>query len=156
MSLTALQLKNQGNEHYSKNKSSLAIQSYSEAIQLVIENEEETSPPLFVLYSNRSAAHIQNEDFYCGFQDAKESLKLKKDENFKGFYRAALCGYHLGFIKRSQQLIKEATEIYHQNLGDYSNLKLSIEKKIKCILRWRKPIATAKKCLKNLEQIIEK
>lgn len=156
MSSSALQLKTQGNEHYSKNESTLAIESYTGAIKLVLENAEIESPPLYILYSNRSAAHIQDEDYYCGFEDAKKSLKLKKEENWKGFYRAAVCAYHLGFIKRSEELIKEATEIYHQNLEDYSTLKLSIEKKIKCILRWRKPIATAKKGLKNLENIIDK
>ena len=156
MSLTPLELKNQGNEHYSKNESTLAIESYTESIKLVLENEENESPPLYILYSNRSAAHIQDEDYYSGYEDAKKSLKLKKDENFKGFYRAAVCAYHLGFIKQSEGLIKEATETYHQNLEDYSSLKLSIEEKIKCILKWRKPIATAKKGLKNLENIIDK
>lgn len=155
-SLTAIELKNQGNEYYSKHESSFAIESYTKSIELIQTNPDETCPALFVLYSNRSAAHIQDEDYYNGYEDAKESLKLQKNENFKGFYRAAVCAYHLGFIKRSQQLIKEATEIYHQNLQDYSILKLSIEKKIQCMLRWRKPIATAKKSLKNLEEIIER
>ena len=144
MSLTLLELKNQGNQYYSNNQSSLAIESYTEAIKLVHIHPEE-DVPLYVLYSNRAAAYIQDEDFYCGYEDAKESLKLKKEGNFKGFYRAAVCAYHLGFVDKSKELIKEATEDHHQNPLDYSNLKLLIEKKVECMTRWRKPVATAKK-----------
>jgi len=155
MSLTPLELKNQGNEYYSNNQSSLAIESYTKAIELLQINPEE-SLPLYLLYSNRSAAYIQEKNFYDGYEDAKESLKLKKDGNLKGFYRAAVCSYHLGFVEESKNLIKEATEDHHQNLLDYLNLKLSIEKKVQCMTKWRKPVATAKKGLKNLEQIITK
>ena len=156
MSLTALEYKNQGNQYYSTNQSSLAIQSYTQAIQLIETNPQDESVPLHVLYSNRSAAYIQDKDFYCGYQDAKQSLKLKKNENNKGFYRAAICAYHLGFIEKSEEFIKEATDDHHQNLLDYLDLKLLIEKKVQCMKKWRKPVATAKKGLKNLEQIIEK
>jgi tetratricopeptide (TPR) repeat protein len=155
MSLTPLELKNQGNEYYSNNQSSLAIESYTKAIELLRINPEE-SLPLYLLHSNRSAAFIQEKNFYDGYEDAKESLKLKKDGNLKGFYRAAVCSYHLGFVEESKNLIKEATEDHHQNLLDYLNLKLSIEKKVQCMTKWRKPVATAKKGLKNLEQIISK
>jgi tetratricopeptide (TPR) repeat protein len=155
MSLTPLELKNQGNEYYSNNQSSLAIESYTKAIELLQINAEE-SLPLYLLHSNRSAAYIQEKNFYDGYEDAKESLKLKKDGNLKGFYRAAVCSYHLGFVEESKNLIKEATEDHHQNLLDYLNLKLSIEKKVQCMTKWRKPVATAKKGLKNLEQIITK
>jgi tetratricopeptide (TPR) repeat protein len=155
MSLTPLELKNQGNEYYSNNQSSLAIESYTKAIELLRINPEE-SLPLYLLHSNRSAAFIQEKNFYDGYEDAKESLKLKKDGNLKGFYRAAVCSYHLGFVEESKNLIKEATEDHHQNLLDYLNLKLSIEKKVQCMTKWRKPVATAKKGLKNLEQIITK
>jgi tetratricopeptide (TPR) repeat protein len=154
MSLTPLEYKSQGNEYYSNNQSSLAIQSYTQAIQLIEKNPQEDLP-LYLLYSNRSAAYIQDKDFYCGYQDAKQSLKLKKNENFKGFYRAAICSYHLGFIQQSEEFIKEATNDHNQNLLDYLDLKLLIEKKVKCMKRWRKPVATAKKGLKLLEQIIE-
>jgi tetratricopeptide (TPR) repeat protein len=154
MSLTPLEYKSQGNEYYSNNQSSLAIQSYTQAIQLIEKNPQEDLP-LYLLYSNRSAAYIQDKDFYCGYQDEKQSLKLKKNENFKGFYRAAICSYHLGFIQQSEEFIKEATNDHNQNLLDYLDLKLLIEKKVKCMKRWRKPVATAKKGLKLLEQIIE-
>jgi hypothetical protein len=155
MSLIALEYKNEGNEYYSNNQSLLAIESYNEAIKLVENNCEETVP-LYLLYSNRSAAFIQDKNYYSGYEDAKQSLKLKKDQNFKGFYRAAICAYHLGFIQKSEQFIKEATNDHQQNLLDYLDLKLLIEKKVKCMTKWRKPIATAKKGIKNLEQIIEK
>jgi tetratricopeptide (TPR) repeat protein len=154
MSLTPLEYKTQGNQYYSSNQSSLAIQSYTQAIQLIEKNPQEDLP-LYLLYSNRSAAYIQDKDFYCGYEDAKQSLKLNKNENFKGFYRAAICSYHLGFIEQSEEFIKEATNDHHQNLLDYLDLKLLIEKKVKCMKRWRKPVATAKKGLKLLEQIIE-
>jgi tetratricopeptide (TPR) repeat protein len=154
MSLTPLEYKTQGNEYYSTNQSSLAIQSYTQAIQLIEKNPQEDIP-LYLLYSNRSAAYIQDKDFYGGYEDAKQSLKLKKNENFKGFYRAAICSYHLGFIEKSEEFIKEATNDHNQNLLDYLDLKLLIEKKVKCMKRWRKPVATAKKGLKLLEQIIE-
>jgi tetratricopeptide (TPR) repeat protein len=155
MSLSPLEHKNQGNEYYSNNQPLLAIESYTKAIELLQINPEE-SLPLYLLYSNRSAAYIQEKNFYDGYEDAKESLKLKRDGNFKGFYRAAVCAYHLGFVKESENLMKEATEDHHQNLLDYLNLKLSIEKKVQCMTKWRKPIATAKKSLKNLEEIITK
>jgi len=155
MSLTALEYKNQGNQYYSNNQSLLAIESYNEAIKLV-ENNCEENVPLYLLYSNRSAAFIQDKNYYSGYEDAKQSLKLKKDQNFKGFYRAAICAYHLGFIEKSEEFIKEATNDHQQNLLHYLDLKLLIEKKVKCMTKWRKPIATAKKSIKNLEQIIEK
>jgi len=129
MALTAMEYKNRGNEYYSKNESLLAIESYSEAIKLVQNNPEENAPPLYLLYSNRSAAYIQDKNFYSGYEDAKQSLKLKKYENFKGFYRAAICSYHLGFIEKSEAFIKEATNDHNQNLIDYLDLKLLIEKK---------------------------
>jgi tetratricopeptide (TPR) repeat protein len=155
MSLTPLEYKTQGNEYYSSNQSSLAIQSYTQAIQLIEKNPQEDLP-LYLLYSNRSAAYIQDKDFYCGYEDAKQSLKLNKNENFKGFYRAAICSYHLGFIQQSEKFIKEATKDHNQNLLDYLDLKLLIEKKVQCMKRWRKPTATAKKTLKALERIIAK
>lgn len=155
MSLTPLELKNQGNDYYSNNESSSAIESYSQAIKLLQTNPEDESLPLYLLYSNRSAAYIQDKNFYSGYIDAKESLKLKKDGNFKGFYRAAVCSYHLGFIEKSEKFIKEAIENHHQNPLDYLQLKRLIEKKVKCMTKWRKPVGTAKKGLKNLEQIIE-
>jgi tetratricopeptide (TPR) repeat protein len=155
MSLTPLELKNQGNEYYSNNQSSLAIESYTKAIELLQINPEE-SLPLYLLYSNRSAAYIQEKNFYDGYEDAKESLKLKKDGNLKGFYRAAVCSYHLGFIKKSKEFIKEATEDHHQNLLDYLNLKLSIEKKVKRMNKYRKANATAKASLNHLKKIIQK
>lgn len=73
MSLTPLELKNQGNEYYSNNQSSLAIESYSQTIKIRIDLEE--SLPLYLLYSNRSAAYIQDKNFYSGYEDAKQSLK---------------------------------------------------------------------------------
>ncbi|CAF0870005.1 unnamed protein product [Rotaria sp. Silwood1] len=155
MSLTSMEYKSQGNKYYSNNEWLLAIESYSEAIKL-IENNVEENLPLYLLYSNRSAAYIQDKNFYSGYEDAKQSLKLKKDGNFKGFYRAAICAYHLGFIEQSQQFIKEATQDHQQNLINYLDLKLLIEKKINCMKKWRKPIATAKKSIKNLQQIIQK
>ncbi|CAF4816204.1 unnamed protein product [Rotaria sp. Silwood1] len=156
MSLTVLEYKTQGNRYYSNNQSLLAIQLYSEAIKL-IENklEEENVVPLYLLYLNRSAAYIQDKDFYCGYEDAKQSLKLKRNENFKGFYRAAICAYHLGFIEQAEEFIKEAINNHQQNALDYRDLKLLIEKKVQCMKRWRKPVATAKKGLKLLEQIFE-
>ncbi|CAF2009983.1 unnamed protein product [Rotaria magnacalcarata] len=155
MSLNAMEYKTQGNNYYAKNESLLAIESYSEAIKL-IENQPEEILPLYLLYSNRSAAFIQDKNFYSGYEDAKQSLKLKKDENFKGFYRAAICAYHLGFIEQSQLFIKEATKDHQQNLIDYLDLKLLIEKKVNCMNKWRKPTATAKKLIKSLQHIIEK
>jgi hypothetical protein len=41
---------------------------------------------------------IQDKNYYSGYEDAKHSLKLKKEENLKGFYRAAIYAYHLTFI----------------------------------------------------------
>ncbi|CAF2588167.1 unnamed protein product [Rotaria sp. Silwood2] len=155
MSSTAMEYKSEGNKYYSNKEWLLAIESYSKSIKL-IENNNEDNLPLYLLYSNRSAAYIQDKNFYSGYEDAKQSLKLKKDENFKGFYRAAICAYHLGFIEQSQQFIKEATQDHQQNLIDYLDLKLLIEKKVNCMKKWRKPVATAKKLIKNLQQIIEK
>jgi translocation protein SEC72 len=155
MSLTAMEYKTAGNAYYSKNDSLSAIESYSKAIKLVENKSDEENVSLYLLYSNRSAAYIQDKDYYSGYEDAKQSLKMKKDQNFKGFYRAAVCAYHLGFIDKSQQFIKEATSDHQQNLLDYLDLKLLIEKKIRWIRKWRKPVATAKKCLKYLQQIIQ-
>ncbi|CAF4774723.1 unnamed protein product, partial [Rotaria magnacalcarata] len=71
MSLNAMEYKTQGNNYYAKNESLLAIESYSEAIKL-IENQPEEILPLYLLYSNRSAAFIQDKNFYSGYEDAKQ------------------------------------------------------------------------------------
>ena len=155
MSLTAFVYKKQANEYYSKNEWQLAIESYTEAIQL-IEKTSDESVPLYLLYLNRSAAYIQDKNFYSGYEDAKESLKLKTDENFKGHYRAGICAYHLGFIEKSKELIKEATKDQQENLLDYLDLKLLIEKKVHSMKRWRKSNLTVKKCLEKLEEIIHR
>jgi len=61
----------------------------------LIENSCEKNPSLYLLYSNHSTVYIQDKDYYSCYKDAKHSLKLKKEENLKGFYRAAICAYHL-------------------------------------------------------------
>lgn len=154
MGLTAVEYKNQGNEFYATKKTSEAIQSYTEAIKLIQTNPDENLP-LFVLYSNRAAAYIQDKDFYSGYEDAKRSLKLEKRQNFKAFYRAALCAYHLGFLSTSQSLIDEVIKDYQGKSDDYTNVKQMIEKKMKCMTEYRKPQVTAKRVLKTLEKIIK-
>ncbi len=148
MSITAIEYKNQGNKYYSKKEWLLAIESYTQAIKLLKNNPEEK----LSLYSNRSAAYIQEKNFYSGYEDAKQSLKLKKDENCTGYYHAAICAYHLGFIEKCEQLIKEATKNCQENLLDYLDLKFLIEKKVNCM---KKSMTTAQKSLQNLEQIIQ-
>ncbi|CAF1265954.1 unnamed protein product [Adineta ricciae] len=155
MSLTPSDLKNQGNQYYSNQQSSLAIQSYSQAIQL-IENNSHDDVPLYLLYSNRSAAHIQEKDFYNGYEDAKQSLNLQRNKNAKGFYRLSVCSYHLGYVDEAKRLIREAIDEHKQNVDDYNQLKLIIEKKEKCMKKWRKPTLTVKKSLNMLKSIIDK
>ena len=157
MSLTAFEYKTQGNEYYSRNEFLLSIESYTKAIELIENNiPEENDLSLDLLYSNRAAAYIKIKDFYAGYFDAKKSLKLKSEENFKGSYRAALCAYHLGFIDKSKEFIKQATTNHPDKLVDFADLKVLIEKKVQCMTKWRKPVATAKKGLHNLEHIINK
>ena len=148
MAFTALEYKNQGNEHYMKKQISLAIQSYNEAIKL-LENHPDENLPLYLLYSNRSAAYIQDKDFYSGYEDAKRSLKLQKKDNCKGFYRAALCACHLGFISKSKAFIHEAITEYQGKSQDYSSIQELIEKKVKCMTQYRKPQVTAKRVMKS-------
>lgn len=155
MASTALDQKNQGNEFYANKKTSEAIQSYTEAIKL-LQIKPEATLPLHLLYSNRAAAYIQERDFYAGYEDAKRSLKLEKHGNFKGFYRAALCAYHLGFLPTAESLIGEAIKDYHGKPEDYSIVKEMLDKKVKCMAEFRKPQATAKRVLKNLEKVIKK
>jgi tetratricopeptide (TPR) repeat protein len=155
MVLTAIEYKNQGNQYYANNEPLLAIESYSEAIK-IIENNLEENLPLYLLYLNRSAAYIQEKNFYSGYEDAKQSLLLKKNENFKGFYRAAICAYHLGFIEQSEKFIKEATNDHHQNLLDYLDVKLLIEKKVNSMKKYQKTGLTAIKSIERLQEIIQK
>ncbi|CAF1238823.1 unnamed protein product [Rotaria sp. Silwood1] len=157
MPSTALEWKLLGNRQYSNNEFSAAIKSYNEAIQLLQTTGYEQNLdncPLYLLYSNRSAAYIQEKNFYSGFEDAKQSLSIKKDGNFKSFYRAAICAYHLGFIQQSQNFINEATKNYNQNSFDYQDLKFLIQNKVSCMEKWRKPMITIKKSIKNLQHII--
>ncbi|CAF1417345.1 unnamed protein product [Rotaria sp. Silwood1] len=155
MSLTAVEYNNQANKYYLNNESLLSIESYSEAIKL-IENNSKENLPLYLLYLNRSAAYIQDKNFYSGYEDAKYSLNLKNDKNFKALYHAAICLYHLGFIEESQLFIKEAIEDHKNNLIDYLNLKLLIEKKVNTMNKWRKTLTDAKQSIKHLQHIIEK
>ncbi|CAF1482767.1 unnamed protein product [Rotaria sordida] len=155
MSLTAIEYNNQGNKYYLNNESLLSIESYNEAIKL-IENNSKENLSLYLLYLNRSAAYIQDKNFYSGYEDAKYSLKLNQVKNFKALYRAAICLYHFGFIEESQLFIKEAVEDHKTNLIDYLNLKLLIEKKVNTMNKWRKPLTDAKQSIKHLQDIIEK
>lgn len=160
MSSTALHCKNEGNQHYGKHQWALAIEAYSRAIELMHKapTEEETADgvDLYLLYSNRSAAHIQDKNFYDGYEDAKRSLELRREKNFKAFHRATVCAYHLGFLEEARTLMREATNEQQQNIVDYHDVQVLIENKDRCMKRWRKPIATAKKGLKNVEYIITK
>lgn len=155
MTLNAMEYKIEGNEYYKKKQWLSAIDSYNKAIQM-IENNVEQDPPLYLLYLNRSAAYIKDKNFYSGYEDAKKSLKLNRNDNFKGFYRAAVCSYHLGFIEKCNVFIKEGTKDHQENLLDYLNLKLSIEKKVNIMNKYRKTISTAKKSINSLEQILDK
>ncbi len=48
-------------------------------------------------------------------------------------------------LLKNQKNFFEATKDHQENLFNYLDLQLLIEKKVNCMKRWRIPIATAKK-----------
>lgn len=153
MSISPLDYKKQANEFYSKQQWSSAIDAYSKAIDLIQTTSDE-SVPLYLLYLNRSCVYIQEKNFYDGYQDARQSLKLKAEKNGKGSYCAGICAYHLGFIESATKFADQAIKDQQEKSNDYFDLKLLIEKKVKSMKRWRKNDMTANKSLDKLEQIL--
>ncbi len=51
------------------------MESYGEAIKPVKNNSDE-NVPVYLSHSNRSAAYIQDKNYYSEYEDAKQSLKF--------------------------------------------------------------------------------
>jgi len=153
MSLTPLDYKKQANEYYSKQQWSLAIDAYSKAIEIIRTTTSNESIPLYLLYLNRSSAYIQDKNFFDGYQDARQSLKLKAEANSKGYYCAGICAYRLGFIDKATKYAEQAINGQREEFNGYLDLKYLLEKKVNSIKRWRKNNMTATKCLDRLQQI---
>lgn len=82
------EIKLRGNEFFKKGEYAKAVQEYSRAIAL--------TPGDHILYSNRSFALFQLQDYQGAARDAYQCIRLKKDWT-KGYYRLglAMCGLKL-------------------------------------------------------------
>jgi tetratricopeptide (TPR) repeat protein len=93
--------KNQAGKAYTNGKYDKAIILFTEAIEL---------NATYVLYSNRSACHIQLKQWEMGLEDAEKCIQLN-DDFAKGHYRKGLCLSELGRHDEAYLAIKEAYDI---------------------------------------------
>jgi len=88
--MTAEELKNEGNVHFKARKYPVAIEWYTKAI-----DADSTVAPY---YCNRAFAYLKSEGFGAALLDANKSIEL--DATFvKGYYRRASANFQLGKFK---------------------------------------------------------
>jgi stress-induced-phosphoprotein 1 len=82
----AIQLKEEGNNHFKAKQYDLAIKSYSDALAL-------TDVDSHLLFSNRSAAYTLQNLFVEASADARKCIELRPDWS-KGYFRLGKAFFH--------------------------------------------------------------
>ena len=96
--------KETGNNLLKEFKFDTAIEAYTEAITLAEKTEEFPPNKLSIYYANRAFAHIKNENYGLGKNDAEASVKLNPTYE-KAYLR-------LGFLNELLQHYKESYNAY--------------------------------------------
>ena len=95
-------LKIEGDEFYKAKNYKQAISKYSEAIALDPENH--------ILYSNRSAAHLNNSEKSKSLKDAQKCVELKKDW-YKGQNRLGAALFSLGRLNEARSVYMKSIKL---------------------------------------------
>jgi len=94
--------KHNGNKAFFKGNYEVAIQRFTEAIELTPENH--------ILYSNRAACYLKIGDWEKALEDSTRCIELKEDFA-KGHYRRGLSLLELGGIEEALISLKEAFDL---------------------------------------------
>jgi serine/threonine-protein phosphatase 5 len=98
--------KNKGNEYFKESKFSEALEEYTKAIELNVEEAKKAA----IYYANRSFAQIKLENYGFAIEDATQAIN--KDPNYpKGYYRRASAYFALGKYKNAVANFKRVYEI---------------------------------------------
>mmetsp|Transcript_562 Transcript_562/g.866 ORF Transcript_562/g.866 Transcript_562/m.866 type:complete len:262 (+) Transcript_562:59-844(+) len=107
MAKSADELKQLGNDAFSKKDFDEAISFYSEAIKI--------SPTNHVLFSNRSACYAGKKEWTAASEDAKSCIKL--DPTFiKGYYRLANALIEIEELDAAHSTIKQGLNVDQNNV----------------------------------------
>ena len=97
----ALKHKDAGNEHLKNAKYHLAVEAYSNGIEI---------EPSSILYSNRAMAYIKLEQYGQAILDADASIAL--DSSYvKAYYRRGSASYALGKLKQAKKDFKAVAKL---------------------------------------------
>lgn len=98
--------KNKGNEFFKNSAFSDAIDWYTQAIDVDVEDAKKQA----IYYSNRAFAHLKLENYGFAIEDATKAIA--KDPNFaKGYYRRASAYFALGKYKQAAANFKRVLDI---------------------------------------------
>lgn len=115
----AEELKKKGNDALKKGEAEEAIKLYTEAIQL--------DPSNHVLYSNRCAAYMRQEEFSKALEDAEATVRVKPDWA-KGYSRKGAALMSLDQLREAEEAYREALKLDPNNKDTKSALE-RLEKK---------------------------
>lgn len=128
---TAIELKEQGNEHVKSGKKhySDAIDCYTRAINQKALSDSETS----ILYSNRAHVNLLLGNHRRALQDAEEAIKLSRT-NVKALYRAIKASLSLNLLAEARSYCEEGLQQSPDN-EEFKKLAKQIDLKISEIER---------------------
>ena len=133
-------LKLEGDAFYKAKDFKQAILKYSGAIELDPENH--------ILYSNRSAAHLNNSEKSKSLKDAQKCVELKKDW-FKGQNRLGAALFSLGRLNEARSVYMESLKLQPEESNPTAkkaidDIKVAEQEKIEQAKRQREiALATA-------------
>lgn len=106
-------LKAEGNKAIAEKNFDLAIEKFTQAIEL--------DPSNHVLYSNRSAAHASKKDYENALADAEKVVEIKPDWP-KGWSRKGTAAHGLGDLVKASDAYEEGLKLAPEDAGLKSGL----------------------------------
>jgi len=98
--------KNKGNDHFKKSEFSEAIEWYTKAIEVGVEDQKKQA----IYLANRAFAHIKLENYGFAIEDATQAIA--KDNTYpKGYYRRASAYFALGKYQNASANFKRVTDM---------------------------------------------
>ena len=117
---TITSFKDEGNMAFKRGEFQIALESYSQGIEIAKESTGAVSNYLISqLYSNRAAVKLQTADFDGALQDANEAIRSDPN-NMKGYYRAAKASFNLERFMESCETCEAGLRIdpHHAELSE--------------------------------------